>query len=398
MCFKSLPATKHQTPILTRKFTSAIAQFIHRVYFPRCGHFDHVKGGTMRKHVFLSIAVAGLAACGGGGEDSSKAGTAFGMSSAEVLQQMLSDGDESNDRLARMFIEAGGIGAYLDMDDAAKAKLHAKHGSDPAAELEARNANSASVVSVLLAGGVGGSPSPADAMAKRLQTGSDPRLAADSDSSIDVPATAAPDFIDSSITACVPFLAVQHRNMAHAVGPNGTSFWVDSQGRASWAKAVFNGGNVPTAPRDGCSTTVGAWGASPPGTPLPDGGYVGGHLIAASLGGPPNRINLTPQAYRINISTFQRIESAVRYCAANARWRTDYAVTPEYSSSEPLTPGAYVVFIKITKPVWSWWSGYGGGEGAIRIPNWSGPGALGNLDLINSAVDAYTAQVRAVCP
>jgi hypothetical protein len=83
-------------------------------------------------------------------------------------------------------------------------------------------------------------------------------------------------------------------------------------------------------------------------------------------------------------------ESACGWC--QDKWGLSWQFTPRALTAALTEPDDEAVKRA------SWWSGFGGGEGAIRIPNWSGPGALGNLDLINSAVDAYTAQVRAVCP
>lgn len=269
----------------------------------------------------------------------------FGMSSAEVIESDLADNDPTNDSLALVMREAGGIGPYVDLPDEERQRLHTKYATSP----ESR--------SQPLAG------------------------------------------LASDLTACVPYLAPTYRNGEFRLSGQPHKYRVDSLGRPEWALAYFREGPVTTALRDGCTTTVGSWGTSPPGTPEPVGGYVGGHLIAAGLGGSPARLNLTPQAQEINASTFPRIESAVKACGSKSQWMVDYKITPRYGAS-PLTPNSYRVWIRVLPNEWSWGWVSGGGEGAIEIANWTSaqPSHLNNVANINRQVDAYTAAVRAVCP
>ncbi|MCY7288878.1 MAG: DNA/RNA non-specific endonuclease [Cryobacterium sp.] len=189
------------------------------------------------------------------------------------------------------------------------------------------------------------------------------------------------------------YIAPQHRNKWHHFGPH--SYLVDAMGRPSASAMSIRSGYIQSAPRDSCSTTVGSWGTPPAGTPWPVSGYVGGHLIAASLGGSPARINLTPQAQEINASSFTRIESAVRVCGGNSRYRVDFTVHPSYEYSSPLTPISYHVFVRVT-PTTRWFPN-GGGEGGMVIPNWTGASTSNTLANINLKVDAFVSAVRTSC-
>jgi hypothetical protein len=356
----------------------------------------------MRYRALLLVTVAVLAACGGGGGggESRPSATVFGTRDTDLLRQRLSSDTGANDPVAAMFLEAGGYGAYIDMDDAEKSRLHARYGLGPAADTKPTDSNLSDAAAEPKADRDGNHSEPPDALTKRLQNAPSIPTAKPDDAAEGSAKSVTSNSTELGVTACVPYLAAPNRNLLHALGSNGRyAYQVDSEGRTAWVIANFRYGEVPTEGRDGCAPTVGTWGEPPPGTPMPINGYVGGHLIAASLGGIPARINITPQAQQINSSSFQKIESAVRTCARIPKWVMEYIVTPEYGRS-PLTPDAYRDFVRIRNP---WWTALnpppGGGEGAIRIPNWTGPSpSINTLERINLNVDAFTSQVRSACP
>jgi hypothetical protein len=314
------------------------------------------------------IAVAALTACGGSDEvsqesiETSRAAALpvfFGKSGYEVAGQMLADGDVANDNIASMLIAAGGPGAFSDMQPEDRTRLAGRHGVDflgeggPAAEAEEDRKTRSSLL------------------------------------------------FGTTDPPCVQYLDPSWRNKAHSRNRN--QYVVDASGRPSLAVGAYRQGSWTPGNRTSCSNTVGTWGAAPAASPPPIGGYVGGHLIAASLGGSPARFNLTPQANQINNSTFQKLESAVRHCAAKSLYYTDYWVTPVYPSSTALTPSQYTVWVRVIPSFWAWFSpppGIGeGGEGSIVIPNYTASSPpIATLAFINAQVDGFTAGVRGVCP
>lgn len=304
-----------------------------------------------------------VSGCGGGEERNDSLGTkeildpkyaTFGVDPSQIFQQALLGSDSTNDSLARSILEAGSIGAYVDLSPEEQLRLRQKYSDS------ARNQS---------------------------------ETAHEEDSRVQI-LSVPPD----ALTACVQYLASQHRNKGHRLANSLHVYAVDSIGRPEYARAVIRYGSLSPSFRDNCSTTVGSWGTASAGTPLPVNGYVGGHLIAASLGGSPARINLTPQAQQINASTFARIESAVRYCGGNPRWMVDYMITPRYSPSSPLTPDSYLVWVRVNGSMIADRIAGWGGEGAIIIPNWTGVSGMNTLQNINLQVDLYSATIRAVCP
>ncbi|MFN7610808.1 MAG: DNA/RNA non-specific endonuclease, partial [bacterium] len=174
-------------------------------------------------------------------------------------------------------------------------------------------------------------------------------------------------------------------------------------------------GYIPPAYRTDCQASVGTWG-SPPSGPMPNRGYQGGHLIATSLGGTHRRYNLTPQAYDINVSSFQRIENGIRSCARRSDRLVAYSVTPVYDafrnpfSSIGVTPIAYIVGAEVRKQCSPGDYRCGGGSVAFTVPNWTSasggmwvgpapghPPLQSSLSMINRAVDAWVAEVAQYC-
>jgi hypothetical protein len=269
-------------------------------------------------------------------------------------------------------IDAGGLGSYANLPAAERSTLFAKHGIR--SETIGQPADAAPKPSEAESGG--------PALEATQYGGYAPALALE----------------------CVQYLSPSVRHpiddVEYIVGNHRHA--VDRQGRPSYGLANFTSGQIPYADRNECSRSVGYWGVPPSGTPWPTDGYVGGHLIAASLGGTPARINLTPQANKINASTFQRIEDGVRYCARWPQWRTTYMVIPQYGNS-PLTPESYSVSVALRRP----WPSNNNYWKAIDFGNWTGnvppvpfyfPLTLsGNLEQINLFVDLFVQQMRDRC-
>jgi hypothetical protein len=171
----------------------------------------------MSFRTLMVVVAITLAGCGGGGSDvevdtksSDRSGyVTFGMSSAEVIESDLADNDPTNDSLALVMREAGGIGPYVDLPDEERQRLHTKYATSP----ESRS-------------------QPLAGLARDL-------------------------------TACVPYLAPTYRSGEFRLSGQPHNYRVDLLGRPEWALAYFREGRVTTALRDGCTTTVGSWGIAP---------------------------------------------------------------------------------------------------------------------------------------
>jgi hypothetical protein len=273
-----------------------------------------------------------------------------------------------------MILEAGGIDKYMHLPDSERSILMAKYGMqtetiDDPSNVGPKSSETGSDGPVLAAPGIVGGPPPAEGL------------------------------------ACVPFLDASVRNKEFTISPH--KYATDPQGRPTYGLARFTGGQISENYRNACSGTVGSWGAPPPGTPMPTNGYEGGHVIGNSLGGIPQRINLTPQAYYINRSTFPKIEAGVRYCARQTQWATSYMVIPYYNNSSVVTPDSYQVWVTIRRPLEQSAPGAVGFlPFAAEFRNWTGnvpavpqiyASASGNLEQINFGVDLFVQQMRDQC-
>jgi hypothetical protein len=286
--------------------------------------------------------------------------------SKKMLHAMLTDSDPHNDSYALMILEAGGFSEYFAMDTQQRAGLQLRHSVETLTQPDLPSGN-----------------------AESLAVFGDP------------------------VTPCVPHLDSSFRGRTITVsGTPGIVYSVDAVGRAGTAVAQYTDGHIPTAPRSGCQTTVGTWGAPPQGQQPPIGGYEGGHVIASSLGGTYRRYNLTPQAFQINRSTFKKVEEVIRRCAGRADRKVTFAVAPGYldlgNAEGNVTPGSYFVIALVEKRCgFSGPYSCGGGEAGVSIPNWTGtssqtwiiPGQTPppTITAINARVDVWADLVATHC-
>ncbi len=111
----------------------------------------------------------------------------------------------------------------------------------------------------------------------------------------------------------------------------------DYVGRPVWSYIGLRKGELePGGRRPYCQSKVGSWGG---------GGYVGGHLVADSVGGYGGRPNLTPQFEIVNSKIFSRIEYAMKQCGLNPLFMTDYRVDVKYLRSDDVVPYIYSIYL-----------------------------------------------------
>jgi len=147
--------------------------------------------------------------------------------------------------------------------------------------------------------------------------------------SLSEPAGVKQDLGSQRITDCVEFFPSSDRGRLHVVA--GTSVYIDSRGRPSQAFKWFAPFSRPaTTPRTRCQTQVGYFGIS---------GDVGGHLVAASLGGYGGRANIVPQNRSFNSGPWYTVEYRAGRCVRSP-YKTGYAAYAWYSSNTTSRPYA----------------------------------------------------------
>lgn len=155
-----------------------------------------------------------------------------------------------------------------------------------------------------------------------------------------------------AIGDCVQFFPPSDRNKLFTVGAH--AVFIDNVGRPSYA--VLKGGpTIPVVPgaRTACQTTVGKWGTV---------GDVGGHLIAASLGGWGGRANIVPQDGVVNNTGWRVVEGVPANCRRHAN--ITYTVAVSYPTILDVRPDKFFANIVVDHPT------FGRQEGVlINYPN-----------------------------
>lgn len=149
------------------------------------------------------------------------------------------------------------------------------------------------------------------------------------------------DMIQSrALNQCVEFLPLVDRNKTHYV--NSHSVYIDSSGRPSYARLNFGSYNKKpsTSERNWCTTKVGNYGLS---------SDHGGHLIAASMDGYPLRGNLAPQNGTLNNSSWKVMENVTKKCITGPA-RGKYEVWLDYPSNSTVRPSKWNSGITLYSP------------------------------------------------
>lgn len=152
---------------------------------------------------------------------------------------------------------------------------------------------------------------------------------------------------DKDASECDQFLPVQDRNKIHLslLKKHRMIIYVDAAGRPAYAAKLFPAGakGNTKSRKPYCQRKIG----NLFNNKKPNSNYVGGHMIADSLGGFGGRINIVPQQSRFNNKEWKKSEHAVSKCLKR---KNDVlmSTTILYNSQRGVVPEEFVLSVKVS--------------------------------------------------